>query len=68
MDFGRPNAKIGWKMASGQLLFLALQYHIQIIGMCNHTQKFIIYHIRTCSNDHTESLYKLGHILVDVNL
>ena len=26
MDFGRPNAKNGWKMASGQLLFLALIY------------------------------------------
>ena len=24
MDFGRPNAEIGWKMANGQLLFLAL--------------------------------------------
>ena len=25
MDFGQPNAEIGWKMANGQLLFLALQ-------------------------------------------
>ena len=24
MDFGLPNAEIGWKMANGQLLFLAL--------------------------------------------
>ena len=24
MDFGRPNAEIGQKMANGQLLFLAL--------------------------------------------
>ena len=24
MDFGRPNDEIGWKMANGQLLFLAL--------------------------------------------
>ena len=24
IDFGRPNAEIGWKMANGQLLFLAL--------------------------------------------
>ena len=26
IDFGRPNAEIGRKMASGQLLFLALGY------------------------------------------
>ena len=25
MDFGRPNVEIGWKMANGRLLFLALQ-------------------------------------------
>ena len=25
MDFGRPNAEIGQKMANGQLLFLALE-------------------------------------------
>jgi len=24
MDFGRPNVEIDWKMANGQLLFLAL--------------------------------------------
>ena len=24
MDFGLPNAEIGWKMANGRLLFLAL--------------------------------------------
>ena len=24
MDYGRPNAEIGWKMANGQLLFLTL--------------------------------------------
>jgi len=24
MDFGWPNVEIGWKMANGQLLFLAL--------------------------------------------
>jgi len=24
MDFGRPNVEIGWKMANGQLLILAL--------------------------------------------
>ena len=24
MDFGRPNAEIGWKMANGWLLFLVL--------------------------------------------
>ena len=24
MDFGRPNAKIGWKMTNDELLFLAL--------------------------------------------
>jgi len=24
MDFGQPNVEIGWKMANGQLLFLAL--------------------------------------------
>ena len=24
MDFGRPNVEIGWKMANGRLLFLAL--------------------------------------------
>ena len=24
MDFGQPNVKISWKMANGQLLFLAL--------------------------------------------
>ena len=28
MDFGQPNAKIGQKMASGQLLFLALLIHL----------------------------------------
>ena len=28
MDFGRPNAEIGWKMANGRLLFLALMYHL----------------------------------------
>ena len=26
MDFGRPNAEIGRKMADGRLLFLALPY------------------------------------------
>ena len=26
IDFGRPNAEIGQKMASGRLLFLALLY------------------------------------------
>ena len=30
MDFGQPNAKIGQKMASGQLLFLAL--YIPMLG------------------------------------
>jgi len=24
MDFGQPNVEIGWKVANGQLLFLAL--------------------------------------------
>ena len=28
MDFGLPNAKIGRKMASGQLLFLVLPIHL----------------------------------------
>ena len=27
MDFGRPNAEIGWKMANGRLLFLALHIY-----------------------------------------
>ena len=31
MDFGWPNAKIGWKMSSGQLLFLALKVHDSIL-------------------------------------
>ena len=26
MDFGWPNAEIGWKMANGRLLFLALPH------------------------------------------
>jgi len=25
MDFGQPNVEVGWKMANGQLLFLALE-------------------------------------------
>ena len=33
MDFGRPNAKIGQKMASGQLLFLALPDLLNILNM-----------------------------------
>ena len=28
MDFGQPNAEIGWKMADGQLLFLVLTYRV----------------------------------------
>ena len=31
MDFGRPNVEIGQKMANGQLLFLALQWHCGLI-------------------------------------
>ena len=40
MDFGRPNAKIGRKMANGRMLFLALltlHYNSAIIGK-HHTQ------------------------------
>ena len=37
MDFGQPNAVIGWKMANGRLLFLALQPKLtfanQIVNM-----------------------------------
>ena len=29
MDFGWPNVEIGWKMANGQLLFLALGAHLE---------------------------------------
>ena len=45
VDFGRPNAEIGRKMASGRLLFLALYYrgpkiiqhkYHNIIIMCTH--------------------------------
>ena len=33
IDFGRPNAEIGWKMASGRLLFLALIYNAVLEGV-----------------------------------
>ena len=42
MDFGRPNVEIGWKMANGQQLFLALYLKIihlyfQYIIICGGT-------------------------------
>ena len=30
MDFGWPNTESGWKMANGQLLFLALHAYVPI--------------------------------------
>ena len=33
MDFGRPNAEIGQKMADGRLLFLALYMYVIIINL-----------------------------------
>ena len=42
MDFGRPNAEIGWKMANGQQLLLALylkviHLYFQYIVFCGGT-------------------------------
>jgi len=28
MHFGQPNVEVSWKMANGQLLFLALGYYV----------------------------------------
>ena len=39
MDFGRPNAEIGQKMANGRLLFLALNLCVQI---CKHFQLLVL--------------------------
>ena len=36
MDFGWPNAKIGQKMANGQLLFIALYYHYMLTTFIEH--------------------------------
>ena len=38
MDFGRPNAEIGWKMANGRLLFLALG--VYFLSCIAHPQAF----------------------------
>ena len=42
MDFGRPNVEVGWKMANGQLLFLALHAPLTIsarsIQQCHPAQ------------------------------
>ena len=46
MDFGRPNAEIGRKMANGLLLFLALQY------MYRH------YHIDELSSEQYVPVYR----------
>jgi len=35
MDFGWPNVEIGWKMANGQLLFLALHMNNPQIPVYN---------------------------------
>ena len=32
MDFGQPNAELGWKMANGQQLLLAL--YLKVIHLC----------------------------------
>jgi len=42
MDFGQPNVEIGWKMANGQLLILALH---GTFSECDH--KFYCYLLYT---------------------
>ena len=46
MDFGRPNAEIGRKMANGQLLFLAL--YLSILGTCS-VKETLLWNVRSQS-------------------
>ena len=39
MDFGQPNAEVGWKMANGQLLLIALDYCVVIQNAYIHYLK-----------------------------
>ena len=50
--FGRPNAEIGWKMANGQLLFLAQHAYVPIdnridsctiiYAICSYSEYYIV--------------------------
>ena len=45
IDFGRPNAEIGWKMASGRLLFLALVIvYVFLVNFTKNHESYMLIH------------------------